>query len=142
MIRLATIADIPTLLPMIHALAAHHGDPPACTAETLSRDAFGPGPWVTILIAPDTGYAALTRKVQLQWGVRGIDMHHLFVTPETRGTGVGSALLTATRDHARALGCAYVTVGTHPDNGAAQAFYAARGFVRIGDAPPRFRLRL
>jgi GNAT superfamily N-acetyltransferase len=138
-IRPATAADIPALLPMIHALAAHHGDPPACTPEALLRDAFGPDPWVTLLLAEGAGYAALTRQVQLQTGRRGIDLHHLFVSPRSRGTGTGSALVTATCDHARSLGCAVVTVGTDPDNHAAQAFYLARGFDRIGTAPHRFR---
>ncbi|WP_323036000.1 GNAT family N-acetyltransferase [Pararhodobacter sp.] len=144
-IRPAKAHDIPALLPLIYALAAHHDDPPNCTAASLERDVFGARPVLDLLVAhAETliGYAALTHSAQLQWGVRGLDMHHLYVSPAHRGTGIGAALLQATLTHARALNCAYVTVSTHPDNHAAQAFYAHLGFqLRPSDAP-RFVLRL
>ncbi|MCL4674848.1 MAG: GNAT family N-acetyltransferase [Pararhodobacter sp.] len=146
-VRPATIADRDRLLAMVHALAAHHGDPPACTLAALDRDAFGADALVRLLVAEDgsagpVGYAALCRTTQLQWGVHGLDMHHLFVERAARGTGIGAALVKATLAEARLLGCAYVSVGTHPGNTDAQAFYAQQGFQPRPHDPTRFVWRL
>lgn len=140
MICPATPADLPRLLAMVHALAAHHGDPAACPIEALERDLFGARGFLTVLIA-DGGYTALHPVAQLHWGVRGIEMHHLFVTPERRGTGLGRALVAAAVAHARAEGAVSLSLGTHPDNHAARAFYTTIGFAPR-DPGPRLALRL
>ncbi|MFN4100064.1 MAG: GNAT family N-acetyltransferase [Pararhodobacter sp.] len=139
MIRPALPTDLPQLLPMVHALAAHHGDPAACTLEALERDLFGPGAFISVLIAPG-GYVALAPHPQLHAGIRGCELHHLFVRPDHRGTGLGGALVQAARDHAAAEGARYLMLGTHPDNHAAQAFWQAQGFEPHAPGP-RFRLK-
>jgi len=126
---------------MIHALAAHHGHAPVTTLEDLRRDVMGTHPWVHILVAPGLGYAALCPLVQLHFGVRGMDMHHLFVVDAARGTGVGRALIAASIEHAKGAGCRFMTVGTHPDNIAAQAVYRAVGFEDLPASGARFRLK-
>jgi len=140
MIRPALPADLPQLLPMVHALAAHHGDPAACTLGALARDLFGPRAFISALIAPG-GYVALSPVPQLHRGVRGCELHHLFVLPGHRGTGLGRALVQAAAGHARAEDAAFLTLGTHPDNQAAQAFWRAQGFEPYAPGP-RFVLRL
>ena len=146
-IRSAMPQDQTRLLEMIHALAKYHDDPPACTSDALLRDVFSDDPFLHVLVAERSGpaentgllgYAALTRSAQLQRGLRGLDMHHLYVDSSARDEGIGAALVAATQTHAQALGCAYVTVGTHPDNVSAQAFYAAQGFQRRDANGPRF----
>lgn len=126
MIRPATPDDLPDLLDMVTALAAHHGDPCRATLDSLTRDLMG-GDWARALIAPQ-GYATLIPRASLQNGTRGMDMHHLFVRPAARGTGLGRALVTACIDHCRTIGCTFLLVGTHPDNTRAQSFYRALGF--------------
>ena len=144
--RSATADDLPAVLPMIHALAAHHGDIATLTLETLAQDTAGPRPWITLIVAETdsalVGYAALCPLAQLPFGVRGMDMHHLFVAESHRNSGVGRALTDASLAQARRMGCRYVMVGTHPDNLAAQAIYAAMGFEQRPDGGPRFRIRL
>lgn len=144
--RIATTDDLPAILPMVHALAAHHDDTATLTLETLMRDTKGPAPWFTIILAEmdgtPVGYAALCPLGQLQFGLRGMDMHHLFVAQGCRGMGIARALVDASRDHARGRGCDYMMVGTHPDNHAAQELYTAMGFERRSDSGPRFRIRL
>jgi ribosomal protein S18 acetylase RimI-like enzyme len=126
---------------MVHALAAHHGDAPSVTMDDLRRDALGPQPWIRVLIAEGAGYAAMCPLVQLQYGVRGMDLHHLYVGEQVRGRGIGRALIDASLEVARGLGCRYMTVGTDPENVAAQAVYRAIGFEKIGETGPRFRMK-
>ncbi|QUJ75873.1 GNAT family N-acetyltransferase [Sulfitobacter albidus] len=137
--------DLDPVLKMIHALAAHHGDAAVITKDTLARDALGAVPWLHVLVAEGArglvGYAALCPLAQLQFGVRGMDMHHLFVAPDMRGRGLGRRLTQASVAHARDLGCRYLTVGTHPDNHGAAAAYRAMGFAARPAPGPRFSLR-
>jgi len=57
-------------------------------------------------------------------------LNDLFVVPEARGRGVGSALLQAAAEHGRAVGAARLTLKTAIDNLAAQGAYAANGWMR------------
>lgn len=141
-IRPARPDDLSALLRMVHALAAHHGDDAAVTEADLARDLFSARPWMQVLLAetPDgpVGYAALLPIAQLQKGVRGMELHHLYVAPDDRGSGIGGLLIEAAGDHARRQGCSYMSVGTHPGNLAAQSFYTRRGFSPRPLAGARF----
>lgn len=130
---------------MVQALAAHHGDACTLTEDALARDALSDPPWLRVIVAERdgvlVGYAALCPLAQLHFGVRGMDMHHLFVVEHARGTGVGRALIDASLAHCRDEGCRYMTVGTHPDNAAAAAVYRAAGFEDLPPPGPRFRMK-
>jgi GNAT superfamily N-acetyltransferase len=111
------------------------------TLDGLRADLCGAGRWGFGLVAVGqglAGYAILTRLLQVQFGRRGMDLHHLFVRPDRRGQGVGALLLRAAEGRARALGAGWVTVSTHPDNLAAQAFYRAQGYDPMASVAPRF----
>ncbi|MEQ6249196.1 GNAT family N-acetyltransferase [Sulfitobacter sp. HNIBRBA3233] len=136
--------DIDPLLEMVRALARHHGDAAQITRAALERDVLGPAPWLRVLLArydSVVGYAALVPLAQLQFGVRGMDMHHLYVVPQARGQGVARALIDASVALAREAGCRYMTVGTHPGNAPAAAVYRAMGFDDLPPPGPRFRIR-
>ena len=145
-IRPMQAADMPVVVQMVHALAAHHGDQGSLDVETLRRDALGPAPWLSVLVAERRGmlqgYAALCPLAQLQFGKRGMDMQNLFVQPSARGQGVGAALVAGCRAHARALGCVYLAVGTHPGNVKAAEFYLRQGFEQRPPPGPRLGQRL
>jgi GNAT superfamily N-acetyltransferase len=145
-VRKAVLDDIPRLLVMVHKLAQHHGDVATVSAEQLQRDMFGEHLWVRGLIATAAekpiGYAIMCPLVQIQFGARGMDMHHLFVESEWRGKGVGHLLTVACLQEAKELGCKYMAVGTHPDNIAAQNFYSAQGFEHVSKFGPRYRKSL
>lgn len=144
--RDAVQSDVGTLLVMVQALAKHHGDVPNVSVESLERDIFGQIPWIYVLVAEVeaevVGYAALCPLIKLKNGIRGIDLHHLFVENTFRGAGVGRQLIEASMQKARDLTCAYMMVGTHPDNANAQAVYLACGFERKHGSNPRFRISL
>ncbi|MEO0380427.1 MAG: GNAT family N-acetyltransferase [Pseudomonadota bacterium] len=146
-IRPVTRSDLPQLHHMICALAAHHGDVPDISPTHLARDAIGAGAWFHVLVAEGKngclqGYAALNPVGQLQLGARGLDLHHLFVREGSRGMGVGTALLAACRAFATERECAFLTVGSHPDNHEAAAFYETRGFTRRLGSGHRFSMKL
>ena len=145
-IRPAKAGDLPQVLEMIRALAAHHGDCATLTHQTLERDVLCDTPWITVLVAETLGgmlgYAALCPLVQLQFGLRGMDMHHLYVVPEVRGQGIGSALIHASIAQAGRKGCRYMTVGTNPENTIAAEVYRAAGFEALPPPGPRFGVRL
>tara|TARA_R110002096_G_scaffold58443_1_gene147197 strand:+ start:233 stop:739 length:507 start_codon:yes stop_codon:yes gene_type:complete len=144
--RDAEKSDANRLLSMAHGLAAHHGDTATITAKTIDRDAFGENPWVYVLVlevdGAVIGYSALCPLIHFQAGIRGIDIHHLFVEKEFRGLGLGRQLINASIRKARELSCGYMKVGTHPDNKDAQATYLACGFVRQDASNPRFHISL
>ncbi|MCY1127638.1 GNAT family N-acetyltransferase [Frigidibacter sp. RF13] len=145
-VRPIRVTDIVTVVAMIRALAAHHGDTAAVTAETLIRDSLDDPPWCRILVAgaPDgpVGYAAFLPLHLLQYSRRGLDMHHLYVEPDWRGRGVGARLVDAGIGLARLVGCSYLSVGTAPGNDPAEAFYLKRGFEARPVTGGRFRLSL
>ena len=133
-------------LVMIAALAAFHDDIAEIDEATLTMMAFGPLPCLKVLVAESAaglvGYAALMPTAQLHFGKIGLEMHHLFVKPRVRSSGVGRALIGACRAEGLRRGCHYISVGTAPDNLAAGAFYEKRGFERRMMHAPRFRISL
>ncbi|TRW97706.1 GNAT family N-acetyltransferase [Paracoccus sp. M683] len=145
-IRCARPADSARIVQMIGQLALHHGDSPTLTVADLQRDLFAETPWIHVLVAETQdrliGYAAMCGLIQLHFGLRGMDLHHLFTDRAHRGGGVGRSLVDACKIKAAALSCRYLTVGTHPDNHRAQAFYESLGFMRRDAHPPRFSIRL
>lgn len=145
-VRCARPADAERIIPMVEKLAAYHGDMPELTTDVLIRDIFGVNPWIYVLVAEARegliGYAALCGLTRLHFGLRGIDMHHLFTEAAFRGRGVGRSLVAASKIKATALSCSYLTVGTNPDNHKAQAFYESLGFERKDAYPPRFSIQL
>ncbi|KAF1354253.1 GCN5-related N-acetyltransferas-like protein [Lizonia empirigonia] len=108
-IRHATLDDVPTILALIHELAAYEKSSSSvhATVESLSRtlshadpsnpSAFSPGYAKTLLLtAPDgstAGMALYFYNYSTWTGVPGIYLEDLFVKPEYRGKGYGKALL-------------------------------------------------
>ena len=57
-------------------------------------------------------------------------LNDLFVSPEARGQGVGSALLAAAADFGRRAGACRLALTTETTNTVAQSVYERMGWVR------------
>lgn len=145
-IRQGRPRDVARIVAMIGELAAYHGDTATVSAEDLDRAIFDTRPWADLLVAEldgmMVGYAILWRLFRGVNGRRALELDHLYVAADHRGKGVGSRLVQAVIDHAHALGCGHVGVGTTPANTRAQAFYRDHGFQQTPGPGPRFRLSL
>jgi ribosomal protein S18 acetylase RimI-like enzyme len=93
---------------------------------------------VATLSDEPVGYAALIRKVQLQFARKLMDLTHLYVMPQLRGQGIGSALISAAQVEARLNNCEALTVGTAPGNLRAAALYRNAGFEERAPAGAQF----
>ncbi|WP_433164511.1 N-acetyltransferase family protein [Kribbella sp. CA-247076] len=100
-VRRARPDDVPAIVELVHGLAEYERAPDECrlTAEQLETALFGPEPKVFCHVAEHEGVVAGCAIWFLSFstwrGVHGIYLEDLFVRPETRGTGLGKALLTA-----------------------------------------------
>jgi len=132
-IRCAKPRDLAELREMIVDLSAHHGDAAPITNEQLERDLFGRTPWITALVAEAggqlIGYAILVPQYRGAEGARGMELHHLFVRPGHRGTGIGRHLVARAREQAKMAGCDYLTVSAATGNLKAHRFYESERFV-------------
>lgn len=148
----ARAADIPALRELLAALFAQEAEftPNAgAQARGLARIIGDPAVG-TILVARDgdaiLGMVNLLFTVSTALGERVALLEDMVVAPAARGRGIGSELLRAAIEHARAQGCRRITLLTDGTNEAAQRFYARHGFAASGmmamrlaldgDAPP------
>jgi GNAT superfamily N-acetyltransferase len=112
-IRPAAEADVPDLIRLIKELAEYEREPDAVkiTEDRLAALLFGPDPRVFALVAEHeqrvAGMAIYFLNFSTWEGKFGIYLEDLYVSPETRGTGLGKALLQSlaaiavARDYAR-----------------------------------------
>lgn len=131
-IRAARAGDLQQILDMITLLAECHGDIAKISAADLDRDLFGPNPWITALVAEAggrlIGYAMLVPTYRATEGLRGMDLHHLFVRADHRAHGIGRHLVARAREHARIAGCRYLSVSAATGNFGAHRFYEQMNF--------------
>ncbi|WP_179379669.1 GNAT family N-acetyltransferase [Jannaschia marina] len=137
-----TSADAAALLPLVEALARHHGDAHGATAATLARDLDDGWLWGFGAGNPLLGYILLMPHAQAQFGRRGADIHHLFVRPEARRRGLARGLIERAEADARRRQCSYLVIGAHRGNDAARATYETAGYTWTEPTFWRFRKML
>jgi len=100
-VRRARPDDVPALVELVHGLAEYERAPQEChlTEDQLTTALFGADPAVFCHVAEHegevVGCAIWFLNFSTWRGVHGIFLEDLFVRPDTRGAGLGKALLTA-----------------------------------------------
>jgi GNAT superfamily N-acetyltransferase len=135
-IRLATEADVPAILELIHALAIYEREPDAVQIGEveLRRDGFGPHSLFECLIADDEGETAgfaLYFPIYSTWRGPSLHLEDLFVRPTHRGRGIGKALLARVAAVALERGCTRMQWDVLDWNTPAIDFYQSRGAVML-----------
>ena len=136
-VRQAVLADLPLVAPLFDEYRRFYGRAGDLAAATaFLRDRFAHGESVLFLALDDAepvGFTQLYPSFSSVSLARVFILNDLFVAPSHRRSGVGSALLQAATDHARALGAVRVSLNTDVANTTAQATYEARGWKRDGE---------
>ena len=111
MIRPANVADVPTILELIRALATYERAPNEVTAteQGLVDVLFREKPAAEVLLAFEgnkaVGFAVFFYNFSTWLGRPGLYLEDLFVRPDDRGKGYGRALLVRLAQIARDRGC-------------------------------------
>jgi GNAT superfamily N-acetyltransferase len=98
-IRSATPADVPLILRLVRELAEFEREPDAvvATEDLLSDALFADKPAAEAVIAEHdsepVGFALFFQNFSTWTGRPGMYLEDLYVTPDARGLGVGTALL-------------------------------------------------
>ena len=134
-VRRARRRDMPDIIGLGAALARHVEDaPPDWTPATLEPLVFGQNRWCDMLVAVSggrvVGIAVLVRSLQLHDGKRKLYLADLSVAPDTKGLGVGRALMAGVARYALDLGCQAVFWEVWVGNAEAYRFYDRLGATR------------
>lgn len=136
-IRRATPADGPAFLELVLALADFERLPPPDEAarERLLVDAFGPEPRFELLLAEDQGrvvaYAAHFETYSTFRARSTLYLEDLFVHPDARRRGIGTAMMARLREIATDRGCGRFEWTVLDWNEGAQKLYDAVGARRL-----------
>ena len=107
----------------------------AFATDRLSRArlrALAQSPSASMLVAEHRAELLGYVLVLMRRNSRAARLYSLAVAPASLGRGVGSALLRAAEDSARARGADELRLEVRDDNAAAQRLYAARGYAQLG----------
>lgn len=133
-VRQAVLADLPELTPLLDAYRVFYGsssDPDA--AREFLRQRFHHGESTLFLALLDgvaVGFCQLYPSYSSVSLARTFLLNDLYVEPAARHRGLATQLLQAAARYAASVGAIRLTLATAIDNQAAQALYAANGWVR------------
>jgi ribosomal protein S18 acetylase RimI-like enzyme len=135
---LAGAADAPVFGRLLHAFNVEFGEPTPDADLIAERAAplIASGD-VTVLFAGDgpDGFAELRFRPSLYTGALDAYLEELYVVPESRGQGLGRALLEAAMEHARERGAARIDLNTSDADVAARSLYESAGFTNREGGP-------
>jgi GNAT superfamily N-acetyltransferase len=143
-IRPARRTDAARLIRRMRALAWFEGylESFAVTRRELDRRAFGPNAQCAIEVAESVvsgcilGYAVILTTPYTYDLRPTLTLKELFVEPDARGLGVGTALMWAVAARATALSAGRLRWDVMPGNARAETFYQSLGGRRVDNWIP------
>ncbi len=132
-IRFATPNDVATIMRFVIELAEYEraADKVVATEPLLNEALFGVSPAAEALIAEQDGapigMALFFHNFSTWTGWRGLYLEDLYVTPEARGSGAGTALLARLAAIAVERGCTRLEWAVLDWNTPATEFYKSLG---------------
>ena len=138
-IRPAAKADVPAILRFIGELAEYEKLPHemVATEALLHRHLFGLRPMAEVLIAEmegrEVGFSLFFHNFSTFLGKPGIYLEDIYVQPQARGKGVGTALLKEIAKLAVARDCGRLEWSVLDWNEPSIGFYLSLGAVAMSD---------
>jgi GNAT superfamily N-acetyltransferase len=145
-ISLAQAEDVPALCELLKILFSQEAEfTPDVEAQRRGLSRIIASPDIgAILVASDDkriiGVVNLLYTISTALGERVALLEDMVVSPDARGSGVGSMLLQEAITFARSSGCKRITLLTDRNNESAQRFYQQHGFAMSGMIPLRLLL--
>ena len=137
-VRLATQEDRDEAVRLVRSLLLELGGSPAPAEELFGvlDELVSGGDAGFVVIAEEDGAARAVCTASYLQALRTVGryciLQEMFVEPESRGSGVGRAVIDFALEHAVANGCQVVELGT-PGSGQRQIeFYERAGFESVG----------
>jgi ribosomal protein S18 acetylase RimI-like enzyme len=143
-IRPVTAADHPDVLRMVRALYVEDPSPRTPSDEDVRRtlavlaDAARGAALVVDDAGPPFGYVFLTKLWSNELGGEIVFIDELWITPERRGRGVGTALIAHAMRAMRESGAVAFELEVTHDNARARALYERLGFRPLRNTSLRF----
>jgi ribosomal protein S18 acetylase RimI-like enzyme len=144
-VRLATFADIPSLVELMHEFYAESSFPldrtwaAAAFAQLLDDPSRG-AVWIIESSGLPIGHIVLAVRFAMEFGGLIGYIDDLFVRPEHRRRGAARAAVESLIADCRRRDCRSLYVEVGPDNDAAQALYRRFGLLPIDDRRQSLRL--
>jgi GNAT superfamily N-acetyltransferase len=135
-VRIATEHDADVVATLLHDFNAEFATPtpgPTALAARL-RELLPAGPTIALLAGdPPSGVALITLRpnVWFEGGVALLD--ELYVRPEVRGHGIGTAILERAIDLVRDRGAGLFEINVDEGDTGARRFYERHGFTTTPD---------
>jgi GNAT superfamily N-acetyltransferase len=135
-LRQATLADLDALVPLFDGYRVFYrqaSDPNAARRFLQARFENGQSVLLIALVNNEAaGFTQLYPSFSSVSMARIYILNDLFVAPAHRQQGLGTQLLGASADYARAVGAIRLSLTTELSNTTAQAVYEAAGWQRDG----------
>lgn len=131
-VRPAVPADVPAIVDLIHGLAVYGQQEAECHVDEtrLREHLFGSRRYAEVLVADAeeriVGFALFFHNYSTFQSLPGLYLEDLFVQPEYRGRGIGTALLRGLVAVGAARGCGRIDWLVQDWNAEAIGFYEAR----------------
>lgn len=145
-INTANASDIPALCELLNILFSQEADfNPDYEAQSRGLARIIDSPEVGLIIVARqegqvVGMVNLLYTVSTALGGRVALLEDMVVSPDARGSGVGSRLLEQAIQSAKSEGCKRITLLTDKTNESAQRFYQKHGFGFSSMIPLRLSL--